>query len=211
MPKPGKSPGARAALAEARTLRLSIDREWQSETLKELAMVQRERDRLSHSLAQEKNRFRYLSVRAPIDGIAQGISITAPGQAIRGNETLLTIVPTSAHLLIEARVSNDDIGHISIGQKATVKIQTFDFVRFGALDGVVEQIAADAVLDRETGQMLFNVPIRTDRSYLGARPSDQPVHPGMQAMIDLHIGKRSILSYLTDRLDRAAQNAFRER
>jgi len=110
-----------------------------------------------------------------------------------------------------AGISNDDIGHISIGQKATVKLQTYDFVRFGALEGAVEQIAADAVMDRETGQMLFNVTIRTERSYLGATPSDQPVHLGMQAIVDLHIGKRSILSYLTDRLDRTTQSALRER
>ena len=203
--------GARSALAEARTLRVSIDKEWHSETLKELASVQRERDRVERSLAQEKNRFRNLSVRAPIDGIAQNISITAPGQAIRANEALLSIVPTSAQLLVEAQVSNDDIGHIFVGQKATVKIQTYDFVRFGALDGVVEQIAADAMMDRESGQMMFIVTIRTNRSHLGPRPVDQPVIPGMQAIVDLHIGKRSILSYLTDRLDRTSQNAFRER
>ena len=83
-----------------------------------------------------------------------------------------------------------------------MKIQTYDFVRFGALDGAVEQIAAAAVMDRETGQMMFNVTIRTNGSHLGPRPADQPVNPGMQAIVDLHIGKRSILSYLTDRLDR---------
>lgn len=92
-----------------------------------------------------------------------------------------------------------------------MKIQTYDFMRFGALDGAVEQIAADAVMDRETGQMMFNVTIRTNRSHLGPRPADQPVNPGMQAIVDLHIGKRSILSYLTDRLDRTSRNAFRER
>ena len=203
--------GARSALAEARTLRMSIDKEWQSETLKELASVQRERDQAKHSLAQAESRFRNLSVRAPIDGIVQNISITAPGQAIRANEPLLSIVPTSAQLIVETQVSNDDIGYISIGQKATVKVQTYDFVRFGALDGIVEQIAADAVMDRATGQMMFNVSVRTDRSHLGPRPVDQPVNPGMQAIVDLHIGKRSILSYLTDRLDRTTQNAFRER
>ncbi len=78
-------------------------------------------------------------------------------------------------------------------------------------DGAVEQIAADAVMDRETGQMMFNVTIRTNRSHLGPRPADQPVNPGMQAIVDLHIGKRTILSYLTDRLDRTSRNAFRER
>jgi adhesin transport system membrane fusion protein len=166
-----RAKGARAALAEARTLRMSIDMEWQSEILQELASVRRERDRLGRSLAQGKNRFWNLFVRAPIDRIVQNISITAPGQSIRANEPLLSIVPTSAQLLVEAHVSNDDIGQIFVGQKATVKTQTYDFMRFGALDGAVEQIAADTVMDRESGQMTFNVTIRTDRSIPGCRPS----------------------------------------
>jgi membrane fusion protein, adhesin transport system len=203
--------GALAARAEARTRREAIDRDWRSETLNELASVRRDRDQVKRSLAQQKNRFRNLFVRAPIDGIAQNISITAPGQAISANEPLLSIVPTGAQLIVEARVSNNDIGYISVGQKATVKLQTYDFIRFGALDGIVEQIAADAVVDRGSGQMTFNVTIRTERSYLGPRPVDQPVNPGMQAVVDLHIGKRSILSYLTDRLDRTTQTALRER
>lgn len=202
---------AQSALAEAGNRRDSIDKEWRSEALGELATARREIAKIKSTLHQEQTRLRNLAVRAPIAGIVQNITITASGQAIRGNEPLMDVVPTSAHLLVEARVSNDDIGHIRQGQKATVKIRTYDFVRFGSLKGVVDRIAADAVADPETGQMTFNVTIRTDRSHLGRTPRDQPVNPGMQAMVDLHIGKRSILSYLTDRLDRTTQTAFRER
>ena len=202
---------AQSALAEARSRRTSIDEEWRSEVLARLADTRRKRDQAKNSLTQERSRLRNLSVLAPIAGIVQNIAVTASGQSIRANEPLLNVVPTGAQLVIEARVANDDIGHVTVGQAATVRVRTYDFVRFGTLEGVVERIAADAVEDQETGQLIFNVMVRTDRAYLGRNTGDQPVNPGMQAEVDLHIGKRSILSYLTDRLSRTARSAFRER
>lgn len=202
---------AESALAEAKSRRASIDGERRSEVLTRLTGARRERDRTKSSLVQEEARLRNLSVRAPTAGAVQNVNVVSVGQAIRANEPLMNIVPSGAQLVVEARVSNDDIGYVVPGQKATVKIRTYDFVRFGALEGVVEQIAPDAMPDPETGQMLFNVMVRTDRAYLGRNPGEHPVNPGMEAAVDLQIGERSILSYLTDRLSRTAQSAFRER
>ena len=191
--------GARSALGEARSRRASIDEEARSDALGRLAISRRERDRAKSSLSQEMARLRNLALRAPTAGIIQNMNVTSPGQAIRANEPLMNIVPTGAQLVIEALVSNDDIGYVRLGQQVTVKIRTYDFVRFGTLDGIVERVAPDAVADEDTGKLRFKVMIRTDRAHLGSGPGDYPVNPGMEADVDLHIGRRSILSYLTDR------------
>jgi membrane fusion protein, adhesin transport system len=203
--------GARAALGEARSRRSAIDEEARSDVLTSLNQMRRERDRARSALTQGRTQLGNLVIRAPIAGIVQDLKITAVGQAIRANEPLMQIVPTSGVLIVEARVSNDDIGYITPGQRATVKIRTYDFVRFGTLDGVVERIAADAGADQRSGERRFKVMVRTSRAALGPTGTEFPVQPGMQADVDLHIGKRSILGYLTDRLSRTAQTAFRER
>ena len=91
-----------------------------------------------------------------------------------------------------------------------MKLLAYDHIRYGSLDGTVERISADASPD-DRGRLLYKVDIRTDRDYLGAEPGNLSLAPGMAAEIDLRIGERSILSYLTDRVLAVADAAFRER
>lgn len=44
-------------------------------------------------------------------------------------------------------MSPTDIGHIEIGQKAKVVLTTYDFVRFGSIDGIVDKISATTFFD----------------------------------------------------------------
>ena len=154
---------------------------------------------------------KYLSVRAPANGIVQDLAISGPGESVAPNAELLRIVPQTGRLIVEAQVANTDIGYVRPGQKATVKVRTFDFIRYGTLTGTVETIAADAVEDRRTGALSFPVIVRVDASRLGASGEGPTIAPGMQVDIDLHIGERTILSYLTDRISRTSETAFRER
>ncbi len=201
---------ANSALEEAKTQRLSVDREARAEALDQLELRRRERDAVLSSLQQTKAQLRSLEIRSPVAGVVQNLAVTSPGQAIRPNEPIMTVVPTGESLVIETSVSNDDIGYISVGQRATVKVRTYDFVRYGTLSGVVQQVAADATKDEESGEFSFKVAVHTERNYLGDEAQRRRVQPGMLVTVDLHIGERSILSYLTDRVLYTTDSAFRE-
>ncbi|MDA0786707.1 MAG: HlyD family efflux transporter periplasmic adaptor subunit [Proteobacteria bacterium] len=125
----------------------------------------------------------------------------------------MNLIPTGDTLIIEARVPNNDIGFITIGQEAEIRVNTYDFVKFGTLKGTVSQIAADATEDPGGQGDVFNyvVLVKTDRSHLGPNPTDQPVVPGMQVTADFKIGERTILSFLTDRGAQTTSTALRER
>ncbi len=202
---------ARSALAEAESQRLGLDRTRRAEVLDQLEARRRERDTLASNLQQTRARRRNLEIRAPVAGVVQNLVITSPGQSIGANEALMNLVPSGDSLVVEARVSNDDIGYVSVGQRATVKVRTYDFLRYGTLDGVVEQVAADATKDPESGEFSFNVFVRTEHNRLGDGGAGLAVQPGMLVDVDLQIGKRSILSYMTDRILRTTESAFRER
>ena len=81
---------------------------------------------------------------------------------------------------------------------ATVKIVTYDHIKYGTLEGVVEQISPDAIADEKTKEYTFPVVVRTTKTYMGQTPGQFPVQPGMMAEVDFKIGKRTILSYLTE-------------
>jgi len=201
---------ARAALAEARARRKQIDDDWSTQLYGDLAKSRTDRDQAAGVLMQASTRLRNLVILAPDDGIAQGLTVNNIGQAIKPLEPLINIVPISDSLVIEAKVANQDIGFISVGQPARVKVLTYDFSKYGTLEGVVEQISPDGFTDPQSGQVFYKVMVRTDRAWLGPGKGERPVTPGMQVDVDMITGHRSILSYLTDRMFAITSNALRE-
>jgi membrane fusion protein, adhesin transport system len=200
---------AEAALAEAESRQEGLEREWRSDILAELSEISAERDRLAEARKRQLATLRNLVVRAPVDGIVQELTVTTAGQSVGSNQPLMKLVPTGGGLVIEARIANEDIGYVRVGQPVTVKVQAYDFLRFGTLSGAVERIAADAALDPRSGALSYGIMVRTDSAELGGAERFSVV-PGMAVEVDLLVGERTILSYLTDRIFRLQQVAFRE-
>lgn len=201
-----------SALSAARSRRGEIDDEARGETLTALAETRGARDRTAAALSQSQTRLERTDIRSPADGYIQNLAVNNIGQAVRPNDPLMSVVPPpEGGLVIEARIANRDISGVSIGQPATIKVRTYDFVKYGALQGEVSRIARDANVDPQSGAVFYTVELRTDRTWLGDTPGLNPVLPGMQVDAELHTGSRSVLSYLTDRMIGTADEAFRER
>lgn len=202
---------AQSALSAARSRRREIDETGRGNVLSDLAEARGARDRTAAALDQAETRMDRTVIRSPVDGYVQNLAVNNPGQAVRPNEPLASIVPQADNLVIEARVANRDIGAIEPGQPAVVKVRAYDFIKYGTLEGTVERVARDANRDQDTGQVFFNVEIRTDRTHLGAASGINEVRPGMEVDAEMKTGSRSVLSFLTDRVIGTADEAFRER
>ena len=201
---------AEAALAEAQSRHLALERERRSSVLAELAAARAERDQLSEAHRRQATTLRNLVVRAPVDGIVQDIAIASAGQSVGSNQPLMKLVPTGGGLVVEAKVQNQDIGYVRIGQPVKVKVHAFDFLRYGTLAGEIEQIDADAVVDPKSGALSYGIIVRTSSAELAEGLSRVKVVPGMAVDVDLMVGERTVLSYLTDRIFRLRDAAFRE-
>ncbi len=202
---------AKSALEEAKETLKSIDRDNQAKVKQELSQALFRYDQLQADLDQSNLALGNLVITAPADGIVQELAVNNIGQSVAPNQELMRLVPIGDTLIIEAKLSNDDISFVSVGQQARVKVATYNYIRYGTLDGQVARISPDAVKDEKTGKMLFNVWVRTDHNYMGEVPDRYPVSPGMTATVDLVTGKRTILSFLTDKLRRTYLGAFDER
>jgi adhesin transport system membrane fusion protein len=200
---------AQSALAEAESRRDGLAKERRSEALAELGAATAERDRLAEQLRAQDAVLAGLVVTAPAPGIVQEIAVAAAGQAVASHETLMKLVPESDGLVVEARVANRDIGRLRPGMSATVKVRAFDYLRYGSLEGTLQKVAADASPDPRSGELAYGVTVVTGRSHLGGSPGEMEVVPGMVVDVELKVGERTILSYLTDRIFRL-QEAFRD-
>ncbi len=201
---------AKAAYAEAKSERDSFELEWRSLILAELAQVEAERDSLAEAVKRQKTMLNNLLVRAPVDGIVQELVVAGAGQSVGSNEPLMKLVPTGSGLVVRAKVDNQDIGYLQLGQAAKVKVQAFDFLRFGMLEGKVQQIAADATPDQEDGALRYGITVETDKAELTDGEAWHNVAPGMAVEVDLLVRERTILSYLTDRIFRMPKEVFQE-
>lgn len=201
---------ARAAYGETKSERDGFELEWRSLLLAELAEMEAERDKLAEAKRRQETMLRNLVVRAPADGIIQELVVAGTGQSVGSNQPLMKLVPTASGLIIRADVENEDIGYLSKGQAAEVKVRAFDFLRYGVLKGEVDQIAADATLNPDDGALRYGIVVETEQAELSDGQSWHSVLPGMKVDVDFLVRKRTILSYLTDRIFRLPDQVFRE-
>ena len=203
-------PRAQAALAEARE-RLTEERvKFRRVAVEELGRFEVAIAQTRETLAKATDKVSRTEIRSPIDGIVKNLRYHTIGGVVRAGEPIMEIVPTLDRLVVEAKLNPTDVGYVRVGQAAVVKISTYDFVRYGGLDAEVIYLSADSDPDAD-GRTYFRVVAQTEKTYLGERPGDLPIAPGMEAQLDIHIGRKSVLTYLLKPILKLKSEAFRER
>jgi adhesin transport system membrane fusion protein len=145
-------------------------------------------------------------VAAPITGTVKGLRSSEPGWVVKAGEAIMDVVPADDAIEVEARLSPADRGLVLQGMPVRVKVSAYDFLRYGALEGHVQLIAADAD-QGEDQQSHFKMVVRTREAALGRA---MPVTPGMLADVDVIVGHQPFLWYLLRPVLKIRAEAFRE-
>lgn len=199
-----------AELQVARRERGAQTDRFRSQALGEMSQVETEIAAMKESLTSLGDRVSRREVRAPVTGIVNAIAVRTIGGVIEPAMRLVEIVPAGDELKIVARVLPGDIGFVHAGQRARVRITAYDPQIYGFLDGEITRVGATSSADREGGAF-FEIEVRTDRNHLGGEEGKLPVSPGMEAQVDVIVGKRTILNYLMKPLTRARERILTER
>jgi len=201
---------AEAAVLEARQRvreeQIRFQREAQEELVKTEQSIARTRELLSQATEQKIR----TDIRSPIDGIVKNLRYHTIGGVVMAGEPIMEIVPIGENVVIEAKLNPTDRGYVRVGQPTVVKISTYDYSRYGGLDGVVTMVAPDSSTD-DKGETFFRVLVQTDKTYLGRTQGELPITPGMEATVDIHTGSRTFLEYLIRPVLKLRHEAFRER
>ncbi len=150
------------------------------------------------------------TVVSPVDGIIQTIPNNSNGSVIQPGGTVAVIVPTTPTALLEARLSPRDIGFVTVGQTARIKIDAFDYSRYGAIDGVVKRISPSTDSD-ERGGVYYKVQIAIEKPYFGDQPGKLMLIPGMTGEADIITGEKTVFQYLWKPVFTNVTQAFGER
>lgn len=162
---------------------------------------------VSQELLKAQRRDRQTRLTAPVAGTVQQLAVTAPGAVVTAAQPVLLIVPSDQPVEIEAFLANRDIGFVHAGQPARIKVEAFDFTRYGMLSGEVTSVSSDAIADPKRGPV-YAVRVRLARAS-GER--ELPLAPGMAVRVEVHTGSRRLISYFLSPLQRHVDESLQER
>jgi hemolysin D len=223
---------AEAALAGVLQTRAQTAAEYRRKQYSDLVDAERKAKGFEEDLkkAEEKTSLQVLS--SPVDGTVQQLAVHTVGGVVTPAQVLAVVVPDENELQIEAMVSNRDIGFVYEGQDAQIKVDTFNFTRYGLLHGKVLSVSRDAITrDKPTpdksnenargsesetsepaGQELnYEARVSLDRTQMQVEDRTVDLTPGMAVTVEIKTGSRRVISYLLSPLLRFKQESLRER
>lgn len=159
-------------------------------------------------MADEKNRLARLV--SPIDGRVTQLAVHTIGGVVTEAQPLMVIVPADVTLEVEAWVANQDIGFIYSGQPAEVKVETFNFQKYGYLDAHVVDISPDAIEDKDKGRV-YRVTLQLDKDYLIVGDNKVYLGPGMTVSAEIKTREKRIIEFFLDPFRKYQSEGLRER
>ena len=223
-----ESDSAIAALQETRSKTVA---EYEHGLLDDLAKAEQKVASLAQDVIKAEQRTSLQKLTASVDGVVQQLAVHTIGGVVTSAQQLMVIVPAESRLEIEAMISNRDVGFVEVGQEAAIKVDTFNFTRYGLLQGTVLTVSNDAIQrDRpqdkqpdkpqaaEAGssepkgqELVYAARVSLDRTRMQVEDKTVNLSPGMAVTVEIKTGSRSILSYLLSPLVRYKHDSLRER
>ncbi|HEY9011264.1 MAG TPA: HlyD family type I secretion periplasmic adaptor subunit [Devosia sp.] len=200
-----------AGVSEAELQVQQADLQFRQDALNDLTLRLAELASAEQALRGASDRVSRTDIRSPVDGIVNEIAINTVGGFVQPGERLLDIVPLDENLLVEARLKPSDVAFVLPGQPAQIKFSAYDFSIFGGLKGEVQNVSADSIIDPNTRETYYVVLIKTDANALAFNGEELPILPGMVTTVEILTGKKTVLQYLLKPINKARDEAMRER
>ena len=217
---------ARASLQQSSRRSEKISADYRRQLQAERADISDKFEKLEQELAKQQYRRGLHELKAPQDGVVKDLATHTAGTVISPGTILMTLVPNNEILRAEVWVSNQDVGFIHIGEQVKLKLASYQFQKYGMIDGLVTNLSADASDTPQQGagqsgaanNKPGNGQPSSYRALIDLKAQELVVDgvrhaltPGMQVTAEIHLGSRSIFEYLLSPVVGAFQEAGRER
>ena len=206
--------------------------EYANKVLSDLADAEQKVAGFSEDAIRGDQKLEQEVLRAPVDGTVQQLVVHSVGGVVTPAQQVMMIVPADSHLEVEAMVPNRDIGFVGPGQEAQVKIDTFNFTRYGLLHGKVLSVSHDAIVrekpqdksnptksqtaltdtsEPQGQEFVYAAQIALDTTQIEVEGRMVDLSPGMAVTVEIKTGQRRVIEYLLSPLLRYKQESLRER
>lgn len=198
----------------ARAERESFIEQWRTQLHLELLKSRTTRDAAVEQLVKARKNAELVDLRAPADAVVQQIAQLSVGSVLSEAVPLVTLVPVNAALEAEVAIDARDVGFIREGDPVTIKVEAYNYLRHGTVDGHVKLLSEDSFSQdpdsRAPVRPYYKAVVTLDKVGLANVPQGFRLNPGMPVTADVKVGERTLLSYLTRGALRSLNEGMRE-
>ncbi len=187
------------------------------ETESQFRKLVEEREKIEH-------KSNLLVLKAPQKGIIKDLATHTVGTVVSPGSVLMSLVPQDEPLQAEILVKNEDVAFVHEKQRVKIKLTSYPFQKYGMIDGSISHLGPDAAdpgstpvkaagdsSDAAAGSLRYKALVRLDAQHLQTDGQRMRLSPGMQVVVEIQQGKRTIMEYLLSPVQKAWQEAARER
>lgn len=201
---------AEKAISEYKNRLESLEANFVDDAYQQLNTVEGDINQLEETVKKLQEQVSRLEIKSPSYGFVKVLNIKTLGGVIESGQILAEIVPLEGNLIIETQIQPKDIGHVKTGQSVNVKISSYDFSRYGTIEGVLEYISATTFVN-DDGTRYYMGRVSIAKNYVGNNEKENLIVPGMTVQADILTGAKSILAYLLKPIHTSVTTAFTER
>jgi len=199
-----------AAIANIRQRMKSMQSEFESQRLTELAEVENSIAALEQERIKADKKVTLQRMVAPVSGKVHQLAIHTIGGVVTPAQELMRIVPEDDAIEVEAWLANKDVGFVHEGQSAEIKIETFPFTKYGTIDGEIMTLSNDATADENLG-LVYATRVKMAMTTMQVNDKTVNLSPGMAVTVEVNMGKRKLIEFLLSPLLRYKDESVRER
>mgnify|MGYP001852934850 CR=1 FL=1 len=173
---------------------MQIKSDFKSQNLTTLANTQKQINELEANKEEIEFSNQNQKITAPCDGYIDKLLIHTIGGVVTPAQELIALTPVEQPLLIKAQVLNRDVGFIKEGMPVSIKIDTFEFQKYGILHGTVKSISQNSIKDEKLGEV-YEVYIIPKEHTLLVEGKEKQLSTGMTLNAEIEINKRRIIEF----------------
>ncbi|WP_416559460.1 HlyD family type I secretion periplasmic adaptor subunit [Limnohabitans sp. yimb22184] len=158
------------------------------ESRKQLAELQKRLGKFQDSTART-------IIRSPVDGTVFTLYTVTRGGVVSPGGLVVSLVPGDERIVIETKLNAGEVGLVSVGQLARLRLEGGSTQRFRPVDGKVLHISSDAITEPQKPPY-FLVRIAPSQLNFTDGVTNYKLSPGVQVSASIVTGHRSVLQYV---------------
>lgn len=146
------------------------------------------------------------NIVALYDGVVKTLAVDKEGAVISTTQVVAEILPDSSQYIVDAEINNSDIGFIEVGQAVDVKIDTYDYQKYGKLNGTVVYVSPDAI-ENEKQEQVYKASILLEGDEIKQNEGLE-ITQGMECSVEIKTDRKRIIEFFLEPLAEALDNSL---
>lgn len=167
---------------------------FKSTSLSDLSEKEKQITQLKASIQEASFKNARQTLSAPVDGYVHELFVHTLGGVVTSAQKVVSLVPVKTPLIVQSVVANKDIGFVKVGMPVAIKIDTFDFQKYGTLPGRVVQLDRDAREDPKLGPV-YTIWVKPLKNQLLVDGKPVLLSSGLSLTTEVKVGKRRLIEF----------------